>query len=101
MNGLALWLFSNTSFTDMSLSANTSSSIANATSVSAPCTTATARIGRTDVDFAPQRQQHQHELISGEPGRQPQRRKAGFGDHFASVFPALCSAERLPSSGGM
>ena len=46
MNGLALWLFSNTNATDMSLRANTSSSIANAISVSPPCTTATARIGR-------------------------------------------------------
>ena len=43
----ALWLFSNTSFTDMSLRANTSNSIAKAISVSAPCTSATARIGRT------------------------------------------------------
>ena len=50
MNGLALWLFSNTSSTDMSLRANTSSSIANAMSVSTPCATATARIARRDVD---------------------------------------------------
>ena len=46
MNGLALWLFSNTSATDMSVRANTSSSIAKAIRVSAPWTTATARIGR-------------------------------------------------------
>jgi hypothetical protein len=36
MNGLAVWLFSNTKATDMSLRAKTSSNIANAISVRAP-----------------------------------------------------------------
>src|SRR6185312_16232270 len=46
MKGLALLLFSNTSATDMSLRANTISSIAKATSVSTPWTTAIERIAR-------------------------------------------------------
>ena len=101
MNGLAVWLFSNTSATDMSLRAKTSSSAANAISVSAPCTTAIGADRARRFDIRPQRQDHQHELERREPGGEPQRGKARFGDHFSSVFPALCSAARLPSSGGM
>ena len=44
--GLGAVLFSNTNATDMSLRAKTISSIANATKVSTPCTTAIDRIAR-------------------------------------------------------
>ena len=50
-------------------------------------------------DLAPQRQQHQHELISGEPGRQPQRRKAGFGDHFCERLPGLVLRREIAELG--
>ena len=69
--------------------------------VSTPCTTAIdSHRPRTSEGLA-KRKDHQDELESGEPGGEPQRGKSGFGDHFSSVFPALCSAARLPSSGGM
>jgi hypothetical protein len=54
-----------------------------------------------NVGAAAKRHHHQHELEERESGGQPERGKAGFGNHFCSVFPALCSAERLPRSGGM
>ncbi len=57
--------------------------------------------GAAGRKLAAQRRDHQHELQRRKPGGEPQRREAGFRDHRSSVFPALCSAARLPSSGGM
>ena len=48
-----------------------------------------------------QHRDHQHELQRRQAGGEPQRRKARFRDHRLSVLPALCSAARLPSWGGM
>ena len=53
------------------------------------------------VQPAPHGGHGEQQLERRKPGGEPQRGKAGFGDHRSSVFPALCSAARLPSCGGM
>ena len=57
--------------------------------------------GVSNVDPGPKCEHHKNELQNRQPCCEPQSGKSGLGDHFSSVFPALCSAARLPSSGGM
>src|SRR5258708_4479741 len=54
-----------------------------------------------NVDVASESQNHEDDLKGSQSGCKPQCGKSGFCGHFSRVFPALCSAERLPSCGGM
>ena len=92
MKGLALWLFSATSATDRSVLAKTTSSIAKANRQSSALYDRESANRAVGIQLAAHVKDAEEQAEQRQRGREPERCKAGLGDHRFSVCPALCSA---------